>query len=184
MSELVYLAAPSLADVDEMLAFEQANRAFFESRINARPASYYSREGVVAAVMTAQREALEDQAYQFLLREQGSGALVGRVNLSQIRRAHFHAASLGYRVGEGHQGRGFAKAAVRLVLAEAFGKLGLARVEASARPDNTGSLRVLLGHGFVQYGHSRRSFELGGVWHDLLHFERHAAPADDLPDGP
>ncbi|PTT79559.1 N-acetyltransferase, partial [Pelomonas sp. HMWF004] len=30
-------------------------------------------------------------------------------------------------------------------------------------------------NGFQQFGRSTRSFELGGVWHDCLHFERHAA---------
>ncbi|MDC8784198.1 GNAT family N-acetyltransferase [Roseateles koreensis] len=169
----VSLSAPELADVDELLAFELDNRAFFESMINARPADYYSAEGVRAGIAAAQDDAQTDRSYQFLLRDE-SGVLVGRVNLSQVRRQHFHAAMLGYRIGQAHQGRGFAKAAVAQVLAHAFQTLGLARVEATARSDNPGSLGVLRSNGFDQFGHSRRSFELNGVWHDLLHFERHA----------
>lgn len=170
----VSLAAPTAADAQELLGFELANREFFESMINARPASYYSLEGVRAAIAQAEQEAREDQGYQFLLRD-GEHRLAGRINLSHVRRANFHAASLGYRIGADFQGRGLAKAAMRLVLVEAFTRLGLERLDATARPENIGSLRVLLSGGFRQFGHSRRSFELKGQWFDLLHFERRAA---------
>ncbi|MBB4845749.1 ribosomal-protein-alanine N-acetyltransferase [Paucibacter oligotrophus] len=170
----VSLAAPTAADAQELLGFELANREFFESMINARPAGYYSLEGVRAAIAQAEQDAREDQGYQFLLRD-GEHRLAGRINLSHVRRANFHAASLGYRIGADFQGRGLAKAAMRLVLVEAFTRLGLERLDATARPENIGSLRVLLSGGFRQFGHSRRSFELGGEWFDLLHFERHAA---------
>jgi len=77
-------------------------------------------------------------------------------------------------VAESACGRGHASEAVRLVLAKAFGELGLARVEAQARVGNEGSIKVLLRNGFREFGRSRRSFLLDGVWHDRLHFERHA----------
>jgi ribosomal-protein-alanine N-acetyltransferase len=52
--------------------------------------------------------------------------------------------------------------------------LKLARIEATARPENEGSVRVLERNAFSPYGRSTRSFELSGAWYDLLHFERHA----------
>jgi [ribosomal protein S5]-alanine N-acetyltransferase len=165
------LRPPAAADLDELLDFELRNRTFFEAHINARPAAYYSADGVRAAIETARREADEDKGYQFLLRDAG-GTLVGRVNLSRVRRAHFHSAELGYRVAEAAQGRGVAREGVRQVLGLAFGELELLRIEATARDGNEGSARVLLRHGFSAFGRSRRSFELGGTWHDLVHYER------------
>ncbi len=167
------LDPPTPADADALLAFELANRAYFESHINARPAAYSGPEGVQAAIAQAQREAEADQGFQYLVRDD-TGALVARVNLSRVRRAHFHAADLGYRVGQAHAGRGVASEAVRLVLAQAFGVHGLVRLEATARPENEGSVRVLTRNGFTVYGRSTRSLELGGAWWDLLHFERRA----------
>jgi len=102
------------------------------------------------------------------------GELLGRVNLSGIKRAHFHSGVLGYRIGQSAGGRGVASAAVGQVLEIAFGQLGLKRIEADASVANAGSIRVLERNGFVQYGRSRRSFELQGQWVDRLHFERHA----------
>jgi len=167
------LAPPAHADLDALLAFELANRAFFEATINARPPGYYSREGVAGAIAAAIEDAALDRGYQFLVKS-AAGELIGRVNLSGIKRAHYHSGVLGYRIGQSFGGRGIASAAVRQVLAIAFGRLGLKRIEADASVDNAGSIRVLERNGFVQYGRSRRSFELQGRWYDRLHFERHA----------
>jgi [ribosomal protein S5]-alanine N-acetyltransferase len=169
----LHLIPPTLDVADELLRFETDNRAFFEARINSRPPSYYSAEGVRAAIALAEREAAEDKGYQFLMRN-GAGELVGRVNLIGVRRTHFQMADLGYRMAESACGKGYASEAVRLVLAKAFGELRLMRLEANARVGNEGSVKVLLRNGFREFGRSTRSFELGGVWHDRLHFERHA----------
>jgi ribosomal-protein-alanine N-acetyltransferase len=131
---------------------------------------------VRAAIALAERDAAEDKGYQFLIRTE-AGELVGRVNLAAVRRKHFQCADLGYRIAEQACGRGHASEAVRLVLEKAFGTLGLQRLEATARVGNEGSVKVLLRNGFREYGRSLRSFELGGVWHDRLHFERHAGRA-------
>lgn len=168
------LSAPSESDERDLEAFELGNRAFFETHINARPASYYLPGGVVAAIASAQQDASDDKAYQYLARNL-HGQLVARVNLTHVRREHFHCAELGYRVAEAHGGNGYASQAVALVLVKAFRELLLHRVEATARPENEASIEVLFRNGFSQFGRSARSFQLAGIWHDLLHFERHAA---------
>ncbi len=166
----VSLTPLALSDVGELLDFELTNRRFFEGAINARPASYYSADGVAQAIETALADAARERGYQFLVRDD-TGGIVGRVNLSEVKRAHFHSAMLGYRIAEAACGKGIASDAVRQAVDLAFGRLRLKRIEANARVDNVGSVRVLLRNGFTQYGHSRRSFELGGTWYDRLHFE-------------
>lgn len=173
IAPFLVLAPPAHADRDALLAFELDNRAFFEATINARPAGYYSREGVGRAIAAAIEDAQNDRGYQFLVQSE-KGELLGRVNLSGIKRAHCHSGVLGYRIAQCAGGRGIASEAVRQVLEIAFGWLGLKRIEADASVANLGSLRVLERNGFVQYGRSRRSFELQGTWYDRLHFERHA----------
>ena len=163
-------------DAVALLRFELEHRTYFERWINARDAKFYSAQGVAAAIATAEAAWANDQGFQYLILE--DERLVGRVNLSGVRRAHFHCADLGYRIGEHDGGRGIASRAVALCLVQAFGAHGLGRIEAVARPENTGSVRVLERNGFRQFGHSRRSFELGGQWFDRLLFERHCdAPA-------
>ena len=175
----IALVPVATTDSAALFDFEMKNRAFFEATINARPPSFYSPNGIAEAITRAVEDAENDVGYQYLLKD-SDGRILVRVNLSGVRRAHFQSAVLGYRVAEAACGKGCASEAVRQVLQIAFGLLDLARIEADARIDNDASVRVLLRNGFVQFGHSRRSFELGGVWHDRLHFERHA---DAPPNG-
>jgi [ribosomal protein S5]-alanine N-acetyltransferase len=65
MDEHHSTARPSLNDFADLLAFETENRVFFEPRINARPAAYYSEAGLIAAIELAIKERKADQSYQF-----------------------------------------------------------------------------------------------------------------------
>ena len=179
IAQAIRIRPPEPGDARSLLAFELANRAHFETWIQPREESYYSLDGVHAAIAAAQAARREDRAFQYLVFVQAR--LVGRVNLHAVRRAHHNCAELGYRIAQGESGRGLASAAAALCLAEAFGPLDLWRVEATARPGNAGSIRVLERSGFTQFGHSRRSVRLKGEWHDLLHFERHR---DTVVPGP
>ena len=174
-SDVLRIRPVARADAAALLRFELEHRAFFEGWINARDPKFYSEQGVAAAIAAAEAAWAADQGFQYLVIE--DERLVGRVNLSGVRRTHFQSADLGYRIGEHDGGRGIASRAVALCLAQAFGAHGLRRVEAVARPENKGSVRVLQRNGFQQFGHSRRSFELGGRLFDRLLFERHAEAA-------
>jgi ribosomal-protein-alanine N-acetyltransferase len=167
----VHLRPVAGADAAALLRFELEHRAYFERWVNARDPAFYSADGVAAAIAAAESAWTAGQAYQYLIVD--GARIVGRVNLTNIRRAHFFCADLGYRIGEHDGGRGIASRAVALCLERAFGEHGLRRIEATARPVNQGSIRVLERNGFHQFGHSRRSFELGGEWFDRLLFERH-----------
>jgi RimJ/RimL family protein N-acetyltransferase len=73
-----------------------------------------------------------------------AGEPVGWVRLAVTSREH-GLGDIGYTIGEGHRGRGFATAAVRAVLGIAFAPDGvdLWRVEAVAAVGNVASRRVL-----------------------------------------
>lgn len=169
MSDLS-LHRPQRTDLDELLDFERRERAHFESWVHARPASFYSAEGVAAHLAELLEAAAADRAHAFLIRAEGR--LVGRINLHHVERDRHGRAELGYRLGADAQGRGWASAAVGLLLPIAFEELGLWRLEATVRPANRASARVLEKNGFHCWGRSRLSVELQGQWHDLLHFER------------
>ena len=163
------LCRPSMADAAPLLAFELGNRDYFEQWINARPPSYYSIEGVAQAIEAAERDSRADLAHQFLVKV--GADIVGRVNLTALERTYYNKALLGYRIGAGFGGRGYASRAVQLALREGFDKLGLWRVEASVRALNPASIRVLERNRFSRFGSTLRSMRLHGVWYDVCHFE-------------
>lgn len=174
-SSALHIRLLTAADARPLADFEHAHRAWFEQWVQARPAHFYTPAGFAEEMEAALLRQARDQAFHYLVWE--SDALVGRINLTHVLRAHHHSASLGYRVAPHCTGRGIASQAVAALLPLAFGTHQLQRIEATARAENPASVHILGKHGFVQYGHSRRSFELGGQWFGLLHFEAHKPPA-------
>ncbi|MDL5030482.1 GNAT family protein [Pelomonas sp. APW6] len=176
------LHRPQASDLDELLDFERRERSHFETWVHPRPAAFYSREGVAAHLSEAIDAAAADRAHAFLIRAHGPAGsrLVGRINLHRVQREHHGRAELGYRLAAQAQGRGWATAAVGLLLPIAFGELQLWRLEAVVRPGNPASARVLEKNGFRAWGRSRLSVELNGQWQDLLHYERLSPAAEAL----
>lgn len=77
-------------------------------------------------------------------------------------------AELGYALGRAHWGQGLMAEALRCLIAQAFGPLGLRRLEAEVRPDNTASLRLLQALKFQPEGVARQRWVTKGQAHDVL----------------
>lgn len=101
-----------------------------------------------------------------------TGMILGRINLLSIVRGIFNKAGLGYRMGEEHQGKGYATSAVKLVLDEAVNKHKLHRIEAGTSPNNIGSQIVLIKNDFQFVGRFNRYIYKNGEWCDSIYFER------------
>ena len=106
----------------------------------------------------------------------GDGALVGVVNLNGTVRGVFHNAYLGYFALAPHHGQGHMKAGLQQVMAQAFGPLGLHRLEANVQPGNTRSAGLVRALGFRLEGHSPRYLFLDGAWRD---HDRYAITAEE-----
>lgn len=91
--------------------------------------------------------------------------LAGVVTLGAIVRGPQHSASLGYYAFEPYAGRGLMVEAVGLAIAHAFGRLRLARLDASIRPDNERSRRLALRLGFRSDGLALHEVRIGGRWY-------------------
>jgi [ribosomal protein S5]-alanine N-acetyltransferase len=163
-------------DAAELLAFENENRAFFETGLPGRGDAYYHHDHVARTIRASVEERERGLAFMYVLRDAHS-ELVGRLNVFDVTPGPSRSAELGYRVGERHQGRGHATRGVRLALAEMFDGHGLRRIVAATAPMNVGSQVVLLKNGFEFWGRARRVHLVHGVWQDSVHFERHREDA-------
>ncbi|THF69645.1 GNAT family N-acetyltransferase [Deinococcus sp. Arct2-2] len=91
--------------------------------------------------------------------------LVGYVDLANKQA---HTAELGVAIGERAQwGRGLAHQACRLVLAHAFGPLGLQTVTAQVHAPNLRSHRLMLGLGFTASGRAEPEL-YRGEWVEVV----------------
>lgn len=106
------------------------------------------------------------------------GRLAGQVMVGNVVREPLLSAYVGYWCDSAVAGRGVTTAAVALVLDHCFGSVGLHRVEATVRPENVGSLRVLAKLGFRHEGLFQRYLDVDGAWRDHLCF---ALTVEDVP---
>jgi ribosomal-protein-alanine N-acetyltransferase len=94
------------------------------------------------------------------------GHFVGQITLGNVVRGSLRSAWVGYWVESGAAGRGVGTGAVALAVDHGFGPVGLHRVEATVRPENAASLRVLAKLGFRDEGLLQRYLEVDGAWRD------------------
>jgi ribosomal-protein-alanine N-acetyltransferase len=90
----------------------------------------------------------------------------GQLTLGNVVRGSLRSAWVGYWVESGAAGGGVATGAVALAVDHAFGSVGLHRIEATVRPENAASLRVLAKLGFRDEGLLQRYLEVDGAWRD------------------
>lgn len=108
------------------------------------------------------------------------GRFVGHVMVGNVVREPLLSAYVGYWVDSRVSGHGVITAAVALVVDHCLGPVGLHRLEATVRPENTASLRVLAKLGFREEGLFRHYLDVDGGWRDHLCF---ALTIEDLPIG-
>jgi ribosomal-protein-alanine N-acetyltransferase len=164
----VQLVEPRQGDRAVWCELVRASRRFFVGRVStAATASSF------AALLSRGRDPAG--VYRLIWRR-ADGVLLGAINLSEIVRGKFQSGYLGYYIGAAHAGQGYMTEALQLMLAVAFRRLRLHRVEANIQPNNDASIRLVKRAGFRREGYSPRYLKIAGQWRD---HERWALLAED-----
>jgi ribosomal-protein-alanine N-acetyltransferase len=164
----VRLERPSARRLREFLAAVRRSRALH------RP--WVSPPAIPAAYRAYLRRIRRPTHAGYLICRRDSGALVGVVNLSEIVRGAFRSGYLGYYAFSPWSRQGLMAEGLSLVIAQAFRRLRLHRVEANIQPGNRASIRLVRRLGFRREGYSPRYLRIAGRWRD---HERWALLADE-----
>lgn len=149
---------------DEAAFLERARASRSLHRPWSRPPDTRERFAELLLRASAPTQAL------FLIERIEDGAIAGFANLSQIFLGDFRSAYVGYSAFVPFDGQGYLTEGLRLVLREAFGPIGLHRVEANVQPDNERSIRLVERLGFRREGYSPRYLKIGGRWQDHVRY--------------
>ena len=143
MPELQLLRADHAPAV---LAFEQANRAYFAGFISDRGDAFFEQFTDRYRALLAEQDAGICAFYALVAED---GTVLGRFNLYDLADG---AADVGYRVAQDAAGRGVATAAVGELSRLAAERHGLHTLRAAVSHGNAASRRVLEKAGFVAVG--------------------------------
>ena len=128
---------------------------------------FETREQATEYLAGIDRVLAERSLFQWAIADKETDALLGTVTLTAWDRAH-RRAEIGFILGNAHWGRGFGSDAVRTVLAFAFSKMRLHRVEADVDPENGASLALLRRLGFHEEGRLAERWFTFGEWRDSV----------------
>lgn len=168
----VSLRAFELADAATLAEIQTINRQRFRDYMPSREESFLTVEGQRNQILSDQQawDNARGFAYAVCLGE----TIIGRVALSNVVRASWQSATLGYWVDMRYQGLGYATEAVQGALWFAFEEAQLHRVQAAIMPKNEPSLRVIKKSGFIHEGYAPYYLNIAGRWegHEIFSITR------------
>jgi ribosomal-protein-alanine N-acetyltransferase len=180
--QTVYLRQGRMEDFAAWRAARQASRAFLEPWEPIWPVDDLTKAGFRRRLRRQRLEWGREEALALLLFRKDDHALLGGLNIGQIRRGVAQTATIGYWMSAEHAGKGYMAQALRLALDFSFGQLRLHRVEAACLPTNARSIRLLEGSGFRREGLARAYLRIAGRWRDHLLYA--VVEGDALPPPP
>ncbi|MTV39193.1 GNAT family N-acetyltransferase [Duganella radicis] len=136
-------------DVERLLAFELANRAWFEQHVEARDPAFYSRASVAAHIADYLASHHAGVLHPCVLTSDDDAAIAGRANLRRIDRTA-GTGEVGYRIAHSAARQGLGSLALTYLMELARELYGLRVLNAWISPQNTGSRRILEKHGFTR----------------------------------
>ena len=174
------LRAPSPELAPAVLDYQQRNRAHFAPWDPPYPDDHFQLAAVTERLCQGELAFAAGSAYRYWFSHRDDPArLIGQAQISQVARAAFQNAMLGYSLDQDAQGSGLMQEALLAVLAQMFGPaVRLHRIQAAVRPENRRSRALLQRLGFEQEGLSRRYLFINGQWRD---HEVHALLNRDWP---
>jgi ribosomal-protein-alanine N-acetyltransferase len=120
----------------------------------------------VSMARTMRREARQGLTIPWVVTY--GGRFVGQLTVGSIVWGSARSAQVGYWIDEAYAGIGIIPTALAMAMDHCFFVVGLHRVEATIRPENHASRRVVEKLGFREEGLRRRSLHIDGAWRDHL----------------
>ena len=165
-TERLQLRETTPADAPALFAIHsdaEAMRWFGTDPLPDEQAAHRVIEGWAAA------RALANPGLRWGLARRSDGVLIGTCGLFRWNRP-WRACMVGYELSRADWGRGYMREALVATLGFGFRQMQLNRIEAQIHPDNTASLNLAAGLGFVHEGLLREAGWWGGQAQDLLQF--------------
>jgi [ribosomal protein S5]-alanine N-acetyltransferase len=132
----------------------------------------------VAMARTMRREARQGLTLPWVVTYDGRFA--GQLTVGGIVWGSARSAQVGYWVDEAYAGHGVTPTALAMAIDHCFFGVGLHRIEATIRPENRASRRVVEKLGFREEGIRRRSLHIDGAWRDHVCY---ALTVEDVQGG-
>ena len=166
--ERVFLRPPKRRDALKWQKLRMSSKSFLVPWEPSWDASSCTRRAYLRYFKNSNYLANIDIAYSFLIFKTDDKALLGGINIGNVRRGVSQSASLGYWIGEKYSRNGYMKEALKLLIPSLFIDLRLNRIEAATLEENIASKNLLKKIGFKKEGVLRKYLKINGIWRDHI----------------
>ena len=166
--ERVFLRPPKRRDALKWQKLRMSSKSFLVPWEPSWDAASCSRRAYLRYFKNSNYLANMDRAYSFLIFKTDDKALLGGINIGNVRRGVSQSASLGYWIGEKYARNGYMKEALKLLIPSLFVDLRLNRIEAATLEENIASKSLLKKIGFKKEGVLRKYLKINGTWRDHI----------------
>ncbi|MEM6945821.1 MAG: GNAT family protein [Pseudomonadota bacterium] len=163
-TDRLVLRPPQMADHDSWAGLRRESAEFLQPWEPEWSADHLSWRAFRTRVFWAERSVRMGEAIPLFLVHRETGAVLGGVTLSNIRRDPAQAGTLGYWTGERYTRQGYMREALTGLRDHAFGQMRLSRLEAACLPENEASRRLLERVGFKYEGVAQAYLQIAGRW--------------------
>lgn len=165
-SENIYIRLFEPSDAEALLVLYNRNRAFFQGFTPTREDSFYTLDKQLSLIALWNEDRKKGSKYAFGIFLLQNDQLIGDISLFEVVRGPLQKGMIGYCLDQQYNGKGFITEAIKLIIAYAFEKENLHRLEAGVMPHNGGSIRALEKAGFQREGIARKNVKINGEWQD------------------
>lgn len=162
----VLLIPPRLEDYAQWKTVRAANREFLMPYEPRWAPDSLSKNFFLRRLKRQAEEVAHSRGAFFYIHDEQSGHIIGGININDIRLGAQRCGTLGYWLGQDHQGQGYMREAARLLIDHAFNTLKLRRLHAACLIDNDRSVNLLISLGFEEEGYAKKYLQINGRWQD------------------
>ena len=166
----LFLVQPNVNIASDIVDFYGRNKEFFREFDPQRPDVFYN----VNTHRDIIKRELEEVKYKRMLKFwiykiEDKKRIIGMINFANITMGSFLSCTVGYKLDEFEQHKGYMTEALKAAIIIVFKELKLHRVEANIMPHNKPSLELAKRLGFENEGLAKNYLKINGKWEDHVH---------------
>ncbi|WP_300367293.1 GNAT family N-acetyltransferase [Brachyspira sp.] len=166
----LFLVQPNTGMAGEIVDFYSRNKDFFRDFDPQRPEAFYKISTHKNIIKRELEEIKASRMLKFwIYKIENKKRIIGMINFSNITMGIFLSTSVGYKLDEFEQHRGYMTEALKAAIIILFKELKLHRIEANIMPHNKPSLELVKRLGFEYEGLAKKYLKINGKWEDHIH---------------
>lgn len=169
-TQRMILTTSDLSMAKELLDFNYRNRKHFAEWEDKKPESFYTKDYMRYIIRSEIQDVRAGTGLVLYMREKESGNIIGKITVFGILGGNCSFCSLGYKLDEKYQHKGYMHEGLEETLAILFNEMGMHRVEVYILPKNEKSINVVKNLGFKEEGLAEKYMRIFGEWEDHLRF--------------